>query len=771
MIRKIVVLICLCISAVLNAANDGALISLRKSYQEAFDLNVAKKYNDAYAAMRLVERQMLDKISKDTIKIENSGDIDFNLYFNIRSGVAEIAYVLGLYSVMSQEYQQLSQIVSLRKDTTDEQKAKTEYYKAHLAKIKAGICILLDDYHNAELELRKAIGGEHYYFTNSYVLRSEFAQLYYKQKLYDKALAHLDTALIDNGYELTFHDVFLDSDLFRELTAQRAICLARLKRFAEAKSVMDSIYRSGDREWLRKKAKILMLEYDDSGVYNPAARQLYRNYLKLTRNFIDTSFVNMHQSEREQFWLAEQPFATDCYRLEEKDTELLYDVALFSKALLLQVGRAFKPDMTVSERYSALRSTRVTWQQVKTNMPLSSVAIEFITYERKDTSRLAALVLCKNATKPVFVDIAPVSTILNHELYGGVNVKEALTATDVYAKNLLYTDSLLPALVWTPSLLKSIGNNKNVYFAADGILHQLAIEYILPQRLSDKTVYRLTSTRLLTDKQKKRKTDKMLLCGGIEYSIGVSTDTLLNNDALAYSLISDEGVSVGYLNASKSESDSIIKLRNNPADTLLTGLEATEESIRKLMGKYNLLHFATHGYFSDNVNTGTELVPMQADRQLSNNCLFLSASDYNLHDRTFNASSLDGLLTARELGWMELSNSTLIALSACQSGIGYLTVDGIFGLQRGLKTAGANAIIVSLWDVDDNAASYFFLRFYANLEQGQSLKKAFDGAREYLKTTEFLTRRKRHGCSYVVDKKTFDKPQYYNAFVLIDGIY
>jgi hypothetical protein len=154
-----------------------------------------------------------------------------------------------------------------------------------------------------------------------------------------------------------------------------------------------------------------MMQYDTTGQYSPEAVSCYQQYLSISRNYIDNHFVNMSESEREQYWMAEQPFVTDCFRLESKAPGLLYDVALYSKAVLLQMGRDFKDGMTVAERKKALSSIRINWKQVRAKLPADGCAIEFIVYEKNSEDHIGAIVLNKRSLTPVFIDIAPLTRV------------------------------------------------------------------------------------------------------------------------------------------------------------------------------------------------------------------------------------------------------------------------------------------------------------------------------------------------------------------------
>ena len=72
-------------------------------------------------------------------------------------------------------------------------------------------------------------------------------------------------------------------------------------------------------------------------------------------------------------------------------------------------------------------------------------------------------------------------------------------------------------------------------------------------------------------------------------------------------------------------------------------------------------------------------------------------------------------------------------LSACQSGLGDVTGEGVFGMQRGFKKAGARTLLMSLWKVDDNATALLMREFYHNLIIGKSKYEALRNAQKYLR--------------------------------------
>ncbi|MEM6353725.1 MAG: CHAT domain-containing tetratricopeptide repeat protein [Cyanobacteria bacterium P01_D01_bin.14] len=125
---------------------------------------------------------------------------------------------------------------------------------------------------------------------------------------------------------------------------------------------------------------------------------------------------------------------------------------------------------------------------------------------------------------------------------------------------------------------------------------------------------------------------------------------------------------------------------------------ATESTIKQHLAQADLIHLATHGFFNASD-------PLQGS-------LALSASGQQ-----------DGFLTAKEILDLPLS-ARLVVLSACDTGRGQITGDGVIGLSRAFLAAGADQVLVSLWQVPDDATGELMVSFYQQLEQGQSEARA-----------------------------------------------
>ena len=94
----------------------------------------------------------------------------------------------------------------------------------------------------------------------------------------------------------------------------------------------------------------------------------------------------------------------------------------------------------------------------------------------------------------------------------------------------------------------------------------------------------------------------------------------------------------------------------------------------------------------------------------------------------------DGILRADEIETQDLASCKLVVLSACETGLGEIKGDeGVFGLQRAFKLAGAKYILMSLWSVPDAATEELMKRFYENLLADSNIDKAFNNAQKSMR--------------------------------------
>ncbi len=185
-----------------------------------------------------------------------------------------------------------------------------------------------------------------------------------------------------------------------------------------------------------------------------------------------------------------------------------------------------------------------------------------------------------------------------------------------------------------------------------------------------------------------------------------------------------------------------------------TYMKATAlEEVVKAVQSPKVLHIATHGFFSQNVVNSVEKYGVSADNPLFQSGLMLAGSGNTVYQRQVGGGSNlaieDGILTAFEAMNLNLDNTDLVVLSACETGLGEVrNGEGVYGLERAFKVAGAKSIIMSLVKVQDQATKELMMLFYQDWVELGNKREAFQKAQK-----EF--------------RLMYDDPYIWGAFVMI----
>ena len=181
---------------------------------------------------------------------------------------------------------------------------------------------------------------------------------------------------------------------------------------------------------------------------------------------------------------------------------------------------------------------------------------------------------------------------------------------------------------------------------------------------------------------------------------------------------------------------------------------ATETNL-KLAKEVSILHIATHGYFLKDVEKTSWPIGVHADNAKDNvllrSGLMLTGASETEKLKTGLDSSNNGIITSYEAMNLDLNGTNLVVLSACETGLGEIKAgEGVYGLQRAFLVAGAEAIVMSLWKVDDAATQLLMNNFYAQMMKVGDKQKAFKQAQQQLMTK-------------------FKEPFYWGAFVMMEN--
>ncbi|MBO7597468.1 MAG: CHAT domain-containing protein, partial [Bacteroidales bacterium] len=391
------------------------------------------------------------------------------------------------------------------------------------------------------------------------------------------------------------------------------------------------------------------------------------------------------------------------------------------------------------------------WQDVKNSLSDGEYAVEFsqmFAPEKNNGSGTdtlyCAFVIGKNYKSPILefcIDAKPFDSIYFAKKY------DPITCNEIYINRTmaLYT-------VLFKHLEQHMPDACTIYYSPCGYLSQLNFDLFTDENgkpLNQKyKMVRVSSTANIPEIKsldiKSFKTSA--LYGGIDYK-----NSITNSD------VAVRGVDFKNLPNTGTEIKSVAKIltaANIKTDTIC-GENATEESFKKLSGNSpDILHIATHGFyleddsnkpFAQSVNTYS-----QKESAMALSGLALSGAN-NAWKGNFDLPNVeDGILTAYEISQLDLSNTKLVVLSACETARGRIfPVDGVFGLQRAFKQAGAGSILMSLWKVDDNATATFMEYFYKFLFATNDRHKALQMAQDEV-------------------KKQYPDPYYWAAWVMLD---
>jgi CHAT domain-containing protein len=311
-------------------------------------------------------------------------------------------------------------------------------------------------------------------------------------------------------------------------------------------------------------------------------------------------------------------------------------------------------------------------------------------------------------------------------------------------------DSLSYKYFWEPISDKLRKRINKIYFSPDGIYNQINLNTLKNPGtgtflLDDIKIIQVTNTKDLLmardygNVPSGNRKAKAVLFGNPAFGKVGSSKPATEARVRGVNLIPLPGTALeiqriaGYLSDSGWESVSY------------SGPEANESMIKRINNP-TVLHVATHGFFEEGYSER-----LSGDPLLQSGLLLADVEN----DTTFYAvlkndfTMEDGILTSYEASNLDIEDTRLVVLSACETGLGEIkNGEGVYGLQRALLVAGADTIIMSYWKVDDTATQELMANFYRIWLQHGNLHESFRSAQQSL-------------------KKSHPSPYYWGAFVMI----
>lgn len=506
--------------------------------------------------------------------------------------------------------------------------------------------------------------------------------------------------------------------------------------------------------WLIPTISILNTEASNSLAYDAAL--FYKGILLTSEKELkdvilssnDSSLVNVYNE-----------YIRNKSHLEEEYNHVSSSFVIDSLKMVIQ-NEEYLLSQKVTRFNLQNKGTDFSWKDVKGQLKDTDIAIEFVSYELLNGNDIhyAAYVIKKDYDTPLLIPLCFENELL-----------------ECFKNDSIDYDKLY-IVVWG-NLQKELEGVCNVYFSTSGLLNTIGIEYLPVEDnivICDRyNLYRLSSTRELCMSMNKQIIEKAYLYGGLDYNNMISDNrqTDFNNERINRSFIeriSQRG-EFDKLVGSEQETELIKKELSNKSINcfVLSGKEGTEESFKKLNGsRINIIHMSTHGMYVSSERDSIVLKNNfnfilsdkgidQEDKALSRSFLVMSGGNILIHRDSIPENSDDGILTALEISHLDFKDLDLVVLSACQTGLGDTNSEGVYGLQRAFKKAGANTILMSLDKVDDEATQILMVEFYKNLMGGKTKHQSFKDAQKYLRS---------------VENGKYDNAKYWASFIMLDGL-
>ena len=526
------------------------------------------------------------------------------------------------------------------------------------------------------------------------------------------------------------------------------------------------------------------------------AYPLYHDAMEKTLDFINRYFPPMSEAEKTKYWDMLSPrfqrfynFAVEAGAVNKDILSDLFEYRAATKGLLLSSTRKIseailsggnaqlindytewidhKEQLTAFYAYSKeeLKEQNVNLDSLESNVNrmeknLSANSREFANFyftgktkvsevqkELKADEALIEIIRLRNFEQ-VFTDqcryLGLVVTKGNPQpkivmLENGNDLENKYSKTyRLSIKNKLNDDQSY-AQYWAP-FEPEVKGKKRIYVSLDGVYNQLNL-YTLKKTGGDYLLNQLdiilvgNPRDLITTNSKGNAAGKKAtLIGFPDYGSGV----------------------IVQLPGTKVEVDGINKVLKSSGYQVaeLTQKDATETNLKSAK-EVSILHIATHGYFLKDVEKTSWPIGVHADNAKDNvllrsGLMLTGASDADKSKAGLDSSN-NGIITSYEAMNLDLKGTNLVVLSACETGLGEIKAgEGVYGLQRAFLVAGAEAIVMSLWKVDDAATQQLMNNFYNNLVKTSDKQKAFKQAQQQLMTK-------------------FKEPFYWGAFVMMEN--
>ena len=710
----------------------------------------------------------------------------------------------GILSLL-QNYDVASVYLKSALDMVNELEGKKETYSVIVSML--AVCHMnMDDLEGAQKEIEESVtiidqSTSKFSESNKIAIYQKAGAIYNELGASDKA-----EYFTKKAYDLSVENELYISE-FINAANNLAVIYSDAGRYSEALTVLHQMEKKPLSEIERSNVynSIFLANYFlDNEEETVKYAILCNNSLKVISSELNASFPGMTTEniwDKNAMQLKVNMGILDKFHHNPKAVEMCYDNSLFIRSLayddMAKLRQISQTDSTINSLFSEIRTlkserfagdhnvyksleekekllkealmannnnnpTIPTWRDVKQSLKHNECAIEFITYvgftktntETKDL-KYAALILTPEIDSPIFVELCTFNQL--HEVLFNALKEQEIGINELYVqgeKHILYE------LIWN-KIDDYVKNAKSIYISP--ILDMQDVNFgFIPcpdgSYLNEKYDIRIvTSTAKICNQERAHCSDAYVY-GGIEYTKEKHNSNQVSYRSIMINELCDSTRNgFGFLRASGYEADQIANaLREKGIETnLIKGADADEESFRKMDGNSpSIIHLSTHGFYLVGFDKYTEYFDKLLSYSIKDNSMLLSGlllADANSSLRGSNEKTPlnDGIITAEEIAMLDLRNTELVVLSACETAIGVNLQEGFGGLVRAFKNAGVKSVLASLWKIPDDATAKLMISFYNIWLSGTEMHLALKMAQEEV-------------------SKLYPDPYYWAGFIILD---
>jgi len=539
----------------------------------------------------------------------------------------------------------------------------------------------------------------------------------------------------------------------------------------------------------------------------------YSEAVEMLKDKVRSQLPYMTTAERDGYWQSVSslltkmsPFAIEAKHMQTEFTRSCYDALIMSKAFLLESDRSTyetikrygnEKDLqdftkmqslqlkikgwekyasqyadsvtTTSARINAISRVLaarcrsydditsfldVDYESVRKSLGNDDLLIDFTDYVSESMGRkYAAFIISKSQDYPLLKYLFAERSIDSLGMFRPDYFYEEPYATTICD------------LLWKP-LAEHAKEGATIYYVPSQLLFRVSLEAIPLEDgslLGDHYHFvRLSSARELVRYRGQldmKGNASAILYGGLKYDVGADVMAATSRKyeispmfAMRGGMLRGDSV-FRELPGTLKEVEAVTEIlrKNKVKATTYKGVDGTAESFVYMSGKApKMLLVSTHGFY---------YTPTEAERYeylkgyrdaMSLSGLVFAGGNAAWLGKDIPKGVMSGILTANDIATLDLSGLDMVVLSACQTGQGAATAEGLYGLQRAFKKAGARTMVMTLWSVNDQVTCDFMVKFHELLAaNGWNKRKAFEDAKAAI-------------------RERYPEPFYWAGFVMLD---